>query len=218
MPTPPSSGRCRAAAVLATALLSAPALAAAPPPAACCRDPAEFSYQPLPLEGTVKFAIGPGSPRFEFQSGPSVFRAFALPAASRPYLIEIRSFVDGGPDPRRARVFYPVVAVLTDDFLVSRSTDLDNLRVDLPEFENARRTAYRITLPVDPANAHERYLVVFTPARLLEPRVLGPATTPAAAAEVAHAAFLGATTRGEFSITLSAADQAPPGETDATTP
>jgi hypothetical protein len=32
-------------------------------------------------------------------------------------------------------VFYPVVAVLTDDFLVSRSTELELLRFDLPTQE-----------------------------------------------------------------------------------
>jgi hypothetical protein len=194
--------RARAA---ARAWLCAAAVAAAAPGAAathCCSDPAGFRYEPLPAEGSVDLTIDSHSATFEFQSGPSAFRAFVLPPATRPYLIEVRSFLRGGPDPRRARVFYPVVAVLTDDFLVSRSTDLEALRFDLPLLEQSTAPAYRVVLAIDPSNPHERYLVVFTPSQLREGRSLPPVATPEAAAEVAKMAFLGAAPYGRLRITL----------------
>src|SRR5215472_5211439 len=104
-------------ALLALVLAAGPALGAPPspvPPAlagvkACCSDPAQFRYQPLPSNGSVDFDINKQS------------QAFALPALSKPYIIEIRSYISGGPDPLRARVLYPVAAVLTDDFIVARA-------------------------------------------------------------------------------------------------
>jgi hypothetical protein len=186
---------------LAALIAAGPAALSAAPPAQDT-DPAHFRYEPLPADGAVDFAIDKASPTFEFQSGPSAFRAFALPSPARPYVVEVRSFVQGGPDPRRARVLYPVVAVLTDDFLVSRSTDLELLRFDLPLLEHTTAPAYRVTLPVDPSATHERYLVVFTPARLATGRALPPITNPDSAAEAARFAFLGASPYGKLRITL----------------
>jgi len=175
----------------------------------CCADPSAFRYEPLPAEGSVELTIDSRSPTFEFQSGPSAFRAFALPVATHPYLVEVRSYLSGGPDPRRARVFYPVVAVLTDDFLVSRSTDLEALRFDLPLFEQATAPAYRVVIAIDPANVHERYLVVYTPSQLHEGRALPPVDSPESAAEAAKVAFLGAAPYGRLRITLRAGDGTP---------
>jgi hypothetical protein len=183
-------------------VLGVPSVPRASPPAACCSDPAHFPYQPLPARGSIDFRIDTHGPEFEFQTGVSTFHAFALPAAERPYLIELRSFVDGGPDPRAARVFYPIVAVLTDDFVVSRLTDLEHLRYDLPLFELTTAPAYRVVLPFDPANHRERYLVVFTAAQLVGKRELPPIANPETAAEVAKIAFLGATSHGRLRITV----------------
>src|SRR5512137_1455924 len=161
------------------ALLAATPAGAAPPDAAllaqgtpCCDDPSRFGYDALPAEGSVDFTIDRGSPLFEFQSGRSFFRAFRLPTVGRPYTLELRSFLDAAESPRTARVFYPVVAILTDDFLVSRATDLDALRFDLPMLEQTTSPAYRLQLPLDPANTRERYVIVFTPHPLLESRAL----------------------------------------------
>ena len=193
---------------LAIALPAAPSLAAK----GCCTDPARFHYDVLPPQGSVDLVINSSSPTFEFQSGPSAFHAFVLPQASRPYYIEVRSFISGGSNPDRARVFYPVVAVLTDDFLVSRSTDLESLRFDLPLFEETTDPAYRLVLPIDPSNPHERYIVVFTPAHLNEGRTLPLITTPENAAEAAKIAYLGAAQYGRLRITLrqGGADAAAP--------
>ena len=181
--------------------------AAAPGPAAASApvaagDPASFRYEALPAEGSVDFVIDQRSPTFEFQSGPSAYRAFRLPDLSHAYYVELRAFLDGPPDPERARVFYPVMALLTDDFLVSRQTELDFLRFDLPVFEQAAAPAYRVTVGVDPARARERYLIVFTPASLMSERTLPPISTPDSAADAARVAFLGAARYGRLRITL----------------
>lgn len=172
-------------------------LAAAASP--CCDDPSRFAYQALPPAGAVDFAIDGKSPLFEFQSGRSFFRAFRLPDVGRPFVVELTSFLDRPDSPRAARVFYPVVAVLTDDFLVSRSSDLEALRFDLPVLERTTAPAYRLQLPFDPTKTRERYLVVFTPAPLLEPRA-SDAATPDTAQQAARTAYLGASAFGRMKI------------------
>lgn len=198
----------RAAALAGASLLAAGAgpvaasdLALVEATAPCCEDPARFGYQPLPDQGSVDFAIDRKSPLFEFQSGKSFFQAFRLPASGRPYTLELRSFLEDPDSPRTARVFFPVMAILTDDFLVSRATDLDALRFDLPMLERTTAPAYRVQLPVDPANGRERYLVVFTPAQLLAARGV-QVTTPEMAEQAARSAFLGAAAFGRLRITL----------------
>jgi hypothetical protein len=212
--SPDAGWLARTLACLAAALgVAASASAAAPAPAVT--DPAQFQYEPLPAEGVVRFAIDAKSPTFEFQSGVSAYRAFRLPADGGPYFLEVRSFLEGPADPARARVFYPVVAVLTDDFLVSRSTEAQLLRFDLPVLEGATAPAYRVTLGMDPAHTHERYLVVYTPAGLGAGRELPPISTPESAAEAARVAFLGAAPHGRLSISIRRGDAGEPEPSDA---
>jgi len=199
------------ATALAGSLAADPARAASPDGLAsleraepCCQDPSSFRYEKLGAGATLDFTIDRRNPVFEFQAGRSRFRAFELPRDGGAYVLELRSFLEGPADPRRARVFYPVIAVLTDDFIVSRSTDLDHLRFELPVFERAAAPAYRLVVPLDAANPRERYLVVYTPAALLAPRPLA-VTTPESAERAAREAYLGASAHGRFRITLRAA-------------
>ena len=200
---------------LAALALLAGAAPAAEAPTACCTDPAAFRYQLLPDGGSTDFVIDRDSPSFEFQSGRSAFQAFALPVTGRSYALELRSFVTGPADPRRARVFYPVIAILTDDFMVSRTTELAALRFDLPVLERSSAPAYRVSLPVGGSAQRERYLVVFTPHQLAVPRVLPPIADAESAAEAARVAYLGAAPYGRLRITLRAIEPgaiAPPAE------
>jgi hypothetical protein len=197
-------------ALVALVLAAGPALGAPPspvPPAlagvkACCSDPAQFRYQPLPANGSVDFDINKQSPAFEFQSGLSHFQAFALPALTKPYIIEIRSYISGGPDPLRARVLYPVAAVLTDDFIVARAAGLEQLRAEIPIMEQAATPAYRLAIPFEPGTSREKYLVVFTPSHLLAEHALPPFNDPESVAVAAREAFLGASPQGKLRITV----------------
>lgn len=205
------------AAAVVTGLAAPPVAHAATPAAAapyrgrtvCCTDPAAFAYVALPDHGSVEVDIGPTTPLFEFQSGVSAFRAFRLPVLSVPYLLEVRSRLRGGPDPLRARVFYPAAALLNGDYLVMRSVGVEELVADWPLFERAEYPAYRLAVGVDPAHGRERYLVVYTPLA-----VLGPRPVPAeaeSADESARNAYLGASTEGHLTITITAlGDSAPP--------
>jgi hypothetical protein len=177
--------------------------AGAGPPAPT--DPSAFHYEPLPAQGTVEVRIDARDPAFEFKTGPSAYRAFRLPAGDAAYLIEVRGLLEGGLDARRAHVFYPVVALLTEDYLLSRQTDVEALRFELPFSEAARSPAYRVSIGVDPAQAKERYLVIYTPAPLLGMRPWPAATTPEAAAEAARGAWAGASGSGTVRITVLAA-------------
>lgn len=191
---------------LAVAASSAAATGTAAAPAAA--DPAQFRYEALPADGSLDFSIDAHSPTFEFQTGPSAYRAFRLPDGG-PFYVDVRSFLEGSPHPARARVFYPVIAVLTDDFLVSRSTELELLRFDLPTQESTVAPAYRVSVGVDPAHSRERYLVVFTPAPLVQGRQLPPISTPESAAEAAKVAFLGAAMHGKLRISVRRGESAP---------
>jgi hypothetical protein len=202
-------------AVAVAALFAASAPAGAAPPDAellaagtlCCDDPSRLPFESLPASGDLDFAVDRRSPLFEFQSGRSFFRAFQLPSQGSAYMLELRSFLEEADSPRTARVFFPVMAILTDDFLVSRATDLDALRFDLPVLEQTTAPAYRVQLPVDPMNTRERYVVVFTPAPLVERRDL-QVTTPESAAQAARGAFLGASAFGRLRLTLRPAGAA----------
>ncbi len=194
--------RPRLAALLAGLGLAALALAAERTPS----DPGQFRYEPLPASGTVEVRIDGSTPVFEFKPGRSAFRAFRLPAGNQRYLLEIRSLLTGGTDADRGRVFYPVAALLDDNFLVSRQTELESLHFDLPVFEDAAAPAYRLTIGVDPAQGRERYLVIYTPAALLAPRptpaVATAVTTPEVAAEATHLSYAGAAGGGVLRVTV----------------
>jgi|GEM_PF-1564581 len=202
---------------VAAALANEPAATGAPAGAStgCCADPAQFPYESLPAAGAINFVIDAHGPSFEFQSGRSFFHAFRLPAATRGYTVEVQSFLEPATDPRHSRVFYPVLALLTDDFLVARVTDLETLSFDLPTLERTSAPAYRISLAVEPSKARERYLVVFTPAALLATRSLPPITGPDNVAQVARVAFLGAAPVGRLRVTVRSREGVAAGEIDA---
>ena len=132
----------------------------------CCEDPVAFDYADLPATGTLDVVIGTLSPSFEFQSGRSHFAAFRLPDAAQPYRVRVRSLFDD-PAADRASVFYPVIAMMDETFIVTRVSSLENLRLEQALATPGGEPGLAVTVPFDPAQAPERYLVVFTPAVLL---------------------------------------------------
>jgi maltose operon protein len=132
----------------------------------CCDDPAGFSYTQLPEAGTIDVVIGRSSPAFEFQSGLSRFAAFRLPAGPGAFRVRVKSLFDG-PDTPEGSVFYPVLAMMDDSFIVTRVSSLDNLRLEQALATPGGASGLSVIAPFDPNISPERYLVVFTPAVLL---------------------------------------------------
>lgn len=133
---------------------------------ACCDDPSAFAFQPLPKQGIAHAAVGRASPVFEFHSGLSPFVAFELPHTTTPYRLRVKSLFDPGDDVDTG-VFYPIVALLDDTFIVVRMTSLDNLRLEPALATVGGESGLAVTVPIDPAVESGRYAIVFTPAALL---------------------------------------------------
>jgi len=133
---------------------------------ACCDDPSGFPFNALPQQGYADAVVDLTSPVFDFHSGLSPFAAFELPAESAPYRIRVKSLFDRkGAD--EAGVFYPVVALLDDTFIVVHMTGLENLRLEPALATVGGEPGFAVSLGIDPAEKRGKYLVVFTPAALL---------------------------------------------------
>ncbi|HEU4517232.1 MAG TPA: MalM family protein [Steroidobacteraceae bacterium] len=132
----------------------------------CCDDPSGFEFGELPRQGQTKATIDPATPVFDFQSGVSPFAAFVLPQQASPYRIRVKSFFDakgGGKD----GIFYPVIALLDDTYIVVHMTGLENLRLEPALATPGGEAGLAASIGIDPAEQDATYLVVFTPAALL---------------------------------------------------
>ena len=86
------------------------ALAAAKP---CCSSLQQLPYMPIPANFSGDVVIDPSAPAFEFQSGKSFLRAFALPSNSRSF--EIRLYSQAGKT-----VLAPSAMLLDSQFRLTR--------------------------------------------------------------------------------------------------
>ncbi len=132
----------------------------------CCDDPSGFRFNALPQQGNADAIVDLSSPVFDFHSGLSPFAAFELPAEKTPYRVRIKSLFDGRGG-GQAGVFYPVVAVLDDTFIVVNMTGLDSLRLEPALASVGGEAGLAVSFGIDPAENRGKYLVVFTPAALL---------------------------------------------------
>jgi hypothetical protein len=132
----------------------------------CCDDPSGFSFGTLPKQGYAQATVDAKTPVFDFQSGLSPFVAYALPDQSSRYRIRVKSIFDrrhGGRD----GVFYPVIALLDDTFIVVHMTGPESLRLEPALATPGGEPGLAVSVGVDPAEQDGKYLVVFTPAALL---------------------------------------------------
>ncbi|MGQ0383510.1 MAG: MalM family protein [Gammaproteobacteria bacterium] len=173
----------------------------------CCDDPSGFPFIALPPRGYADRVIDRDSPVFEFQSGLSPFAAFELPKADTPYRVRVKSLFDrqGGKE----GVFYPVLALLDDAFIVTHMTGLEGARLEPALATAGGEAGLAVTIAIDPRNQRGRYLVVFTPAALLgappDNRREGDLLTPSALAwtERRGEAALPASPYGRLRITIA---------------
>jgi hypothetical protein len=131
----------------------------------CCDDPSGFPFNALPKQGYAQAVVNPESPVFDFQSGMSPFAAFRLPDQATPYRIRVKSVLDAGDDD--TGVFYPVMALLDDTFIVVHMTGLESLRLEPGLATVGGEPGLAVSIGIDPAEQTGKYLVVFTPAALL---------------------------------------------------
>ena len=132
----------------------------------CCDDPSGFEYGALPRQGKAQATIDPATPVFDFQSGVSPFAAFALPQQASRYRIRVKSLFDA-KDGGEHGVFYPVVALLDDTYIVVHMTGLESLRLEPALATPGGESGLAASIGIDPSEQDAKYLVVFTPAVLL---------------------------------------------------
>ena len=132
----------------------------------CCDDPSGFRYGALPRQGHAQVNLDTTTPVFDFQSGVSPFVAFELPDQSTRYRIRVKSVFDRR-DGGKEGVFYPVVALLDDTYIVVHMTGPDSLRLEPALATPGGEPGLAVTINIDPAEQNGKYLVVFTPAALL---------------------------------------------------
>jgi hypothetical protein len=136
----------------------------------CCDDPSGFPFKGLPPRGFADAIVDLTSPVFDFHSGMSPFVAFELPAQTAPYRIRVKSLFEAGAREDDATVFYPVIALLDETFIVTQMTGLDNLRLEPALATVGGEAGLAVSLVINPAELGGKYLVVFTPAALLGAR------------------------------------------------
>ena len=132
----------------------------------CCDDPSGFSYGALPRQGYAQANVDAKTPVFDFQSGLSPFVAYELPDQSSRYRIRVKSVFDRKQGAKDG-VFYPVVALLDDTFIVVHMTGPESLRLEPALATPGGEPGLAVSIGVDPEEQKGRYLVVFTPAALL---------------------------------------------------
>lgn len=132
----------------------------------CCDDPSGFNFAALPKQGYADAVVDASSPVFDFQSGISPFAAFVLPDAKTPYRVRVKSLFEPKAGDRSV-VFYPVVALLDDTFIVVHLTGLESLRLEPALATAGGQSGLAVSIGVDPGEQQGKYLVVFTPAALL---------------------------------------------------
>jgi hypothetical protein len=132
----------------------------------CCDDPSGFSYGALPRQGHAQATVDAKTPVFDFQSGVSPFVAYELPDQTSRYRIRVKSVFDR-KDGAKDGVFYPVVALLDDTYIVVNMTGPESLRLEPALATPGGEPGLSVSIGVDPAEQKGKYLVVFTPAAML---------------------------------------------------
>ncbi len=132
----------------------------------CCDDPSGFKFVTLPKQGRVEAVIDAKCPVFDFQSGVSPFVAFELPDQASRYRIRVKSLIDPKSD-ADSGVFYPVIALLDDTYIVVHMSALESLRVEPSLATVDGKSGLAVSIGIDPADQKGKYLVVFTPAAML---------------------------------------------------
>ena len=132
----------------------------------CCDDPSSFDFVALPRQGRVEAVLDATTPVFDFQSGVSPFVAFELPDQQSRYRVRVKSLIDPKAGDASG-IFYPVIALLDETFIVVHMSGLESLRLEPSLATVDGRSGVAVSIGIDPADQKGKYLVVFTPAAML---------------------------------------------------
>jgi hypothetical protein len=139
----------------------------------CCTSLADLPVVPLRLGDNKSFDLGTDSPAYQFDTGKSYFRAFALPQGPYPYKVTVRSFIIGD-NLKSAYIFYPKLITLDENRRIVRSTGPETFTLQRAGYiETLQETAgFRRKLEggltITDTSRDERFLVVLTTADLLQ--------------------------------------------------
>jgi hypothetical protein len=158
---------------------------------------------------------------FEFPSGKSYFKAFKLPEPAVDYTITLKSYAGGDHIPKLdsypgwypSSVFVPALMLLDADYMPTRLVDEKLTRRTDATLLPPARLGMETVITIGPQNKNERFLVIFTPRRLLGQvteatvphaiRIIGGAI-PTGLREPAHMYHAPV---GTLAITLSGSDE-----------
>ena len=132
----------------------------------CCDDPSGFEFIALPKQGRVDAVIDAKTPVFDFQSGVSPFVAFKLPELASRYRVRVKSLIDPKANDAAA-IFYPVIALLDETYIVVHMSGLESLRLEPSLATVGGKSGIAVSVGIDPEDQKGKYLVVFTPAAML---------------------------------------------------
>lgn len=139
----------------------------------CCTSLTELPVEPLRLGDKINFDMGDGSPAYQFDTGKSYFRAFALPKGPYPYKVTVRSFLIGD-DLKTSYFFFPRLITLDENRKVVRTTGEETFTLHgAGYFETMLQTAglrHKLEggLSFSDVSLGERYLVILTTNELLQ--------------------------------------------------
>jgi maltose operon protein len=134
-----------------------------------------FPYEKLSLKDSKAFRIDEHSPAFDFGTGKSFFRAFALPQSPTPYTVTVRSYLVGH-HLNSGYIFAPRVIFLNDRFTVTRTLETGDFHYAKPGlFETSGwRAMLEGSTRIDRSARDERYLIILTTKEALKEKTILP--------------------------------------------
>ncbi len=145
----------------------------APP---CCSSLTELPVEPIALGEKKSIELGKGSPAYEFETGKSYFRAYALPQ-KYPYRVTVSSFFVG-EDLKSAYIFFPQIVTLDARRQIVRQTTPESFSLQRTRLGEALADHAGLRhklvggLTFTEKNSNERFLVILTTGELLAGKTL----------------------------------------------
>jgi maltose operon protein len=125
----------------------------------CCESISQLPFVPLTAGKPKSVKLDATSPAFDFDGAKSFFFAGSLPPYSAPLALSVESRGTVVPArPEMTSVFRPDVVFLDQSFRVTR-------RIQPASFKRSRGADLRATIFINPENATDAYVIVFTDPR-----------------------------------------------------